>query len=408
MADHRDMTGLLHRRFLTLLVVLFAAAAFTAPLNALLPAYMETALGRPTQFTGRIMGLIMAAAGIWFLVGGALADMLGAKRTLVVGLAAYGVCGSIFLVSWAPLIVGLAVVIGLGFALQTSGAQSYLLGAVHADRMGMGAAMFFVSMNLGSAVGAALLGPLADRLGYPIMGSVMLAGLAVVIVASMIALAGQPAATGPRRTLASMLTGYGDLWSRVAVRWLLATRFLTAATWGMATFAFPYLLYKVTGTNKEPAYFHATSLMLATGAQFGCGRLCDRLGVRWPVRILAMLLIVCFFLTALCVHTRAGLWIGGIAITAVAWSLSTTMPALMRSMTSESQKGRIVGATHVAWAAGMVTGQVGGGWLLDPRFDPAACYFAASVCCAAGAICAWMATRPFPGARLRSRQCPAR
>jgi MFS family permease len=175
----------------------------------------------------------------------------------------------------------------------------------------------------------------------------------------------------------------------------LAIRFLPTCTWGASTVAFPHLLFKTTQTNQEPAFYTAASLIVAAFAQVLTGRLCDRLGLRWPVRLAAVALTLSCFLAALFADTRLGLWTCGIAVSASAWSLSTTMPALMSTMIEPHEKGRIVGAAHLAWAMGMGLGKYGGGLLL--KIGPSAVYFAGCLFCVGAVVCAWAIVRPQTG-----------
>lgn len=390
--ERLEPSDLLTRRFVTLVVVLFAGAAFTSPLGSLLPAYVEEELQYPTWVTGALVAASLLVAGPLFLVGGALADTLGYKRTLLIGLAGSGICGFIFLAFNPAVLFGASVLIGVAFALHTAGAQSYLLGTVAAGRLGIGGALFFISVNLGGALGNVVFGPLADGWGYVTMGWAMVGGIVVIVVAASALLPGiEPPISAQRRTLLQSLTGYGPIVRRSRVRWLLGIRFLPTCMWGAATVAFPYLIFTATDSLSQPAFYTAASLLVATCGQLAIGRLCDHFGRRWPVRASAAAVLVFSLLAAVSASSLVGLWICGIGMTVSAWSLSTTMPGLMSEMSTPQEKGRIVGAAHLAWALGMVSGSAGAGWLL--QFGPSVCYYVGSVCCAGAVVCAW---RIFP------------
>lgn len=385
--------GLWNYRFVSLMAVTFLAAAFTASLTPLLPAYVEEQLQRPPRFTGFLAAMPMFVAGFLFLVGGALADRFGYKRILLLGLAGSGFNGLVFLFASSPLLIGISIFIGAGFALQAVGLQSYLLRATKSSRLGMGSAVFFMGCTLGGALGNLLFGPVADAWGYRAMGSMMVVGMGGVTVASLVLLPEipLPSLSGQARTLRSSFVGYGDLLSRTQVRWLLGVRFLAAFTWGTATFAFPYLLFVHTQVKRQPAFYAAASLAVAACAQILTGRLCDRFSVHWPVRIASVGLLLSCLCTAIWADSIVGLWIFGIAMTASAWSLSTTMPALMHLVSTEHEKGKIVGATHLAWALGMASGQMSSGRLLES--GASACYWVGLIFAIATVICVWRMVR---------------
>lgn len=386
------MVELYHRRFVLLLGVSLAAAVFTAPLTALLPAYVEEQLDLLPRFTGLLAAAQMSVAAALFPIGGALADHVGYKRTLILGLTGGAVSGLVFLVSSSPLLVTAAAVIGAGFALQTVGGQSYLLRVTHGSRLGIGAALFFIGSTLGGSLGSLAIGPMADRWGYRAMGGVMFGGMMMVIVVALLFLPAVPLPdVSRRRTWRSGFAGYGDLLRRSQVRWLLAVRFLPTFTWGMAIVAFPYLLFVHTGTERQPAFYTAASLAVAAAAQVVTGQMVDRFGVLWPMRMTPICLVLSCGCAAIWVDSLFGLWVFGIAMTASVWSLSTTMPALMSTMSTEHEKGRIVGAAHVAWALGMALGGISAGWLLE--LDRSVCYQAGFIFSVATVMCAWHVTR---------------
>ena len=392
-ADTSDTAGLLNRRFVTLLGVMFFAGAFTAPYDALLPAYVKSQLELPPRFTGILSAVPMIVSGVFFVVSGAVADTFGYRRTLLIGIAAWGGCGLVFLTSFPPLLFAAAFFIGCGFAMKTVGSQSYLMRVTASPRLGLGSAFFFIGFTLGGSTGNWVFGQVADEWGYRTTGFAMATGLAVVVVAGLALLPSVGMPVGEqRRTLRAGFAGYGGMLCRSRVRWLLAVRFLPTCAWGAATVAYPYLLFDATRLNQEPANFVAASLVVAACAQIVTGRVCDRFGVRWPIRIAPVAMLVACVLTAASADSIWGLWVFGIMLTASAWSLSTTMPALMNTMSSVHERGRIVGAAHVAWALGMATGRFGAGWLLE--VDHAACYIAGSLFCAATVVCAWMVVRP--------------
>lgn len=378
------------RRFVIPLFVLAIASALVAPFWSLLPAYVEKSLGQPPTITGLLFAVCILTSGVLFLLGGAVADIIGSRRTLLLGFAGLGLSGLFFLVSSLPLLFMLSVVIGVGSAFHVTGSMSYLMRAVSTARLGVGAGVFFVSMTLGMGVGCFVFGPVADRWGYGPMGWAIVAGMSVIVAVGWFALPEVGTTAHEKLSVSDILRGYRAMLGNTKIRWLLAVRFLPTCMWGAASVAFPYLLFVATGKNQTPAFYAATSLVGAAVAQMITGKFCDRFGIPRTVRVVSVLIPITTLLTGIFAGSFVGFWICGIAYTGAAWALSTTMPPLMNSITERKESGRIVGATHVAWAAGMATGQIGAGWLVT--FDPAACYYLGTLLCSASVYCAWRVT----------------
>jgi MFS family permease len=63
------------------------------------------------------------------------------------------------------------------------------------------------------------------------------------------------------------------------------------------------------------------------------------------------------------------------------------MPGLMNDIADEEEKGRIVGAAHLAWSLGMTSGNLGGGWLVEVH--PGLPFYVATAFCALSFLLAW-------------------
>lgn len=375
------------RQFLIPLAILATASALVAPYWALLPAYVEKGLGQPPSLTGALFAISMITSGIFFLFGGAVADSIGSRRTLLIGFGGLGLSGVFFLVSMPALLIALAVAMGIGHTFYITGSMSYLMRAVSTGRLGTGTGVFFVAGTFGMAIGSFICGPFADTWGYRPMGWIMIGGMALIVGAGAFTLPEVGSAHHERGSIAEAMRGYRALLSNRNIRWVLAIRFLPTCMWGAASVAFPYLLFMETGKNQTPAFYATTSLVGAAITQMTTGKLCDHFGIRKTVRMVSVIIPVTTLCTALLADRVLGLWICGILYTGAAWALSTTMPPLMNAVTEKNESGRIVGATHVAWAAGMAIGQLGAGWLVD--LNPSACYYVGTLLCVLSALCAW-------------------
>jgi fucose permease len=75
-----------------------------------------------------------------------------------------------------------------------------------------------------------------------------------------------------------------------------------------------------------------------------------------------------------------GLFVAGTAWTMSAWALSTTMPPLIHELGVGRDDGRLVALMHLLWSAGMLSGTVAAGALVD--WQPAAPFALAALCLA--------------------------
>ena len=387
--ESRSITAdLITRRFLLLLLVLFLGAAMTAPVGSLLPAYVEEELGFDPVFTGTLQAVPILLGGLLCFISGALADWLGYKQTFLLGVVGATVTGLLFLSSQPVALFAISAAIGVSMALHIVGSQSYLLGAVAPASLGLGGAVFFIAYTLGNSAGNLVLGPVAQHYGWDAAAWCMIVGSAAVSCLAVVLLPRVPLPVDrARRTFLAGLKGYGQLVRRDRVVWLLAIRFLPTCLWGAASLAFPLLLFRETETKTNPTGYAATSLAVAACFQILTGRVCDRYGRHWPTRIAAMAVCAFAVLTGAFAHSVLGLWICGIALTASAWSLSTTIPGLMNELVDPSEKGRVVGAAHLAWSLGMALGMVGGGWLLG--HGPSECYYVGAIFAGGAVAAAW-------------------
>ena len=360
------LKALLNRRFVALLLVSFLASFVSSPLySSLLPVYVEAGLSRSPLFSAGLRGLFFMLGGLCSVPAGMLCDAFGIKRVLILGQFGPLLAGAIFLTGDPYLLSALCIGLGMTFGFSSTGGQSYLLGAVPARILGMAAGGYFLSSTLGSAAGNLLAGPIADNLGYERLGVLACATAAGIVVLSLVLLPSLPRPRNAGGSATRSLAGFIDLCRRREVRLLLAIRYLPTSYWGAVTLLIPLLIFRVSGTNTSVTTYSAISLVAACGSQLLTGRLVDRIG-RWrPVVISSSLVAVSAVGLTFTAHTLAGLYIFGIVASVFAWSLSTTMPGILQLTAREGEEGRVVGSAHVAWSAGMLSGSLGGGKLID-------------------------------------------
>ncbi len=357
---------LLNRRFVTQWVISFCSGTLTAPTYSLLAIYVESVLHRPPIFSAGLRAALLVLGGFVAILGGALSDSIGRKQTYLLGLTGPVLSGFVFCSDSPAILLAICVYSGLCWGFQTTASQSYMMDAVSGRSLGFGAAVYFIGFTLGNALGNTVLAPLSDTLGFRTMGGIMVVGMALLFIGTALLLpGGRPEGGESRGGFRRSMGGYRGLFRQKIVLMLMGVRYLPTCYWGVATLLIPLLIFRATGTNTAAAHYTAVSLVIAACFQMAVGRLCDRFGRRRPILIASFAVALSALGAALFARSFAGLYIFGVIGAASAWSLSTTMPGLMNDIAGEEEKGRIVGAAHLAWSFGMTSGNLGGGGLVD-------------------------------------------
>jgi MFS family permease len=394
-----------NRPLVALLAALFAGGVAAAPVKALLAAYVESVLHQPPVLTSTILSVQLAGGGLFALAGGAVSDLVSRRAAVLIGLTTAILGAVLFAVHAPPLLIAVAVLWGIASGFQSTGGQSFLMAAVSRSRLGSASAIYFVSGTASNAVGASLAGMAADRWGFLVVaaGGAGLGLLALLLAARFLpplgADGGRPAApltsaTGRRdirRGLAAWTwKGYADLLGRTDVLALGALRFFPTVASGAASLTFPLLVFRLSHTNTAVGLYGMVSLLAASGAQLLTGRQIDRLtrgaipgvpgGARRLVVPLTAAILVAATSAVLSSGSIAGLFIAGTFWAMGAWALSTTMPPLIHELGDGRDDGRLVAFTHLLWSAGMLTGTLAAGILIDRH--PAAPFLLATVCLA--------------------------
>ena len=354
---------LLNRRFIALLIVSFFSSFVSAPLNTLLPVYVEADLLGTPFFSGGLRAAFLILGGVFAVPAGRLADTWGVKPVYVLGTLGPVLAGIIFFYGDPLLLTALCTGIGISSGFNSAGGQSYLISAAPASVIGIASAGYFLGNTLGAASGNFLSGPIADAFGFQTLGfCITLAGVVLVLMSMLtLPVIPSPESADNGRNLSAFI----QLFRRLDVRLLLGIRYLPTSYWGAVTLLLPLLIFRIAGTSTAATNYSAISLIIAACFQVLTGRLCDRIG-RWrPILVSASLVAISALGLALTAHTLTGIYVFGILATASAWSLSTTMPGLIQLIAREEEKGRVVGAAHLAWSLGMLSGSLGGGKLID-------------------------------------------
>ena len=174
--------------------LVFAAGVAASPTQALLAAYVDGFLRQPPRLTAAVNAIKMACSAIFALVGGVVADRVGRRAALVIGLI-LAISGAFLLVAETPWhLLALAVIAGTSAGFVSTGGQSYLLAVSPAQRLGTATAAYFLGRTASQALGAYAAGLAAAFAGFHAVGWTSGGLLLVVALAALRWLPQEPAA----------------------------------------------------------------------------------------------------------------------------------------------------------------------------------------------------------------------
>ncbi|MGH2980599.1 MAG: MFS transporter, partial [Solirubrobacterales bacterium] len=363
--------------------VVFIDVAFYSAITPLLPDYVDE-LGLSKAAAGLLSAAYAAGTLIGSLPAGFLAARIGPRRTLLAGLlllglssAAFGFANDVVLLDTARFVQGLAG------ALAWAGALSWLIMAAPEGRRGA-----VIGGVLGTAVAGELLGPalgaLASEVGTEgVFSSVLLVTLALSAAIRRIP---EPGLGGRQRL--------GGIWASMSSRPVLrATWYVAApsALFGVVVVLVPLRIDELGGGAGLVAAGFAAGAALETVIAPLAGRVSDRAGRLRPYA--AGMVICAVAIVFVPVGDALGVVIAALIAVAVGAGICFAPALTMLSDSAEAtglHQGFAAGLTNMAWAAGQVTGGVGGGALAGAAGDALPCLLASGWLLAT-AIAAWRA-----------------
>jgi MFS family permease len=174
------------RRFVLLAIIAFLTNIFSAPSSSLTNKYLEDVRGFSSTGVGIFRTVSTAVPGLLgVLIGGRLAEARGRRPVAVIGLAVATAAQMIFFLTGGPLIWVMAAV-----SVFAAGAGGIALGTLDAELFATEVrstsnAYITIFGVMGSAVGFAIAGFLADPLGN-LGRSIALAGVGTLIAALVV------------------------------------------------------------------------------------------------------------------------------------------------------------------------------------------------------------------------------
>ncbi len=336
-----------------------------AAARALLPIYIERDLGMPPAFTSLLVSLETVMGGLISVIAGALADRLGHRLVLVIGILGFSAGLLQYLTGVPWLLVALAVILGLAHGMRSTSGQSYLLTASSRQSVGVATAAYFLGGTIGMAASSAVAGPVVERFGF---GAYALVGLALNLVPAAVTLR-YLRDVRPERPAGDADRGTWNVLMRREV-WLMgALRFSSTAFWGIWSLALPLLMFRATASVLPPALLYGTvGMSLAAVSQFLIGHWSDRAGRTVPIYVVLGLQLVLALVAALAWQSTPVLMMTGIAGVVTGWTMSVLVLGVVRDRTAPLEHGRVVGFVHALWSFGILAGTVIAGTLID--IDP--------------------------------------
>src|SRR3990172_7629840 len=160
-------------------VVLAATMLGTMDSNALVPiiALYAQHVGADLLMTGVIVGLFSAVHAPANLLFGRIADRVGRKLPLEVGLLWDSISLFLYSVATTPLLLALVRVShGIGSGLVGPSSMALIADTSPRERKGRAMGLYGMALALAVVIGFGMAGPIVDRLGYTVLFYVLSPG----------------------------------------------------------------------------------------------------------------------------------------------------------------------------------------------------------------------------------------
>lgn len=354
----------LNRSIVTLLVLQLLGGMILAPHLTFFPLYLND-LGCSTLLIANLVAAKQVAGLVSSLLGGALSDWLGRKRTLLLGVLGILVSSFAFL-SASPVWIGVFGVLGgLGLGLHTLGGQSYLIDAAAPAYLGLTSALYNWGYTLGGVLSSPVAGALLDRWDFEVFGKALVGTSILAIALTQFIL---PRAQGVRQVRQldfRSFFGYREIATRPSVLLLAALRFLPTFYYAMMLLLVPLLLEATGASNTTIAWYATTSYLAASLSQALVGWATDRWGPKLATSLAFSILLASVLGLGLGHTSLWTVFAFGMVGIAAAWSLSTLLPSLVALVTHPEDRGRVLGFIHLGWNLAMIVGSLVGGALFQ-------------------------------------------
>lgn len=376
------------RRLLLLVgAIVFVDLMFYAAITPLLPWYADR-FGLGKTGAGVLEGAYAIGTLLGALPSGWLATRVGSRRTVLIGLAMMSVASVGFAFGRSvELLDAMRFLQGVGGACTWAGGFGWVLGVTPVDERGA---------TIGKAMSAALVGVLLG----PVLGAVARAvgpegpfaavaalGVVLAVAALRISVPAAVAASDVEVADRPLRTALADAPIRLAM--LLVT--IPALVFGTIGVLVPLALDRLGATSVAIAATFVVAAGIEAVAQVVVGRVADRHGRLWPIRVCLASALVSVLLLPL----PEAAWLLAV-VTALASVLTGVLNTPAMALLSDGveaaglEQGFGFALVNLVWAGGQVLGSVAGGALAGATSDAVA-YVALAVVCAATL---WRVARP--------------
>lgn len=344
------------RNFRVFLIITFINGAIVGPFVPFLPVYVQEKLGTSQVFTAGLQTVTLLLGAIFVLFGGAVSDALGPKTSLILGALGTPLAAAVFMTGNHWALVGIAMGRGITQGFGGGGSQTYLVESAPGRRLASATAVYFMGSTLGAAIGSPLAGLVLEVAPFSLLGTIMLATSAPVVLAMLFLLGDVRPPGAARLAMRKVLAGYLSILGRRYVWSLALMQYLRTCFWGAAVLAMPFLIHSITGSKLAVGWFTSVSLICGMVSMFVVGNISDRVGRRRVVLASLTAIGLSSLMLAASVGSVTAMFVSGVVATTAAWTLSGQMTPLAKEVADPGEAGRLVGAILFPHALGMLTG----------------------------------------------------
>lgn len=344
-----------------------------------LPAYL-TSLGGE-DYKGLIISLFTLTAGLSRPFSGKLADRIGRKPVLFLGVLMSFTCGLMypFLATVSGFLL-LRFLHGFSTGFTPTGTSAYVADLVPADKRGEAMGLLGLTSNIGTAIGPAVGSEIATAYSLDAM---FYCGAAFGLL-SMLVLLGLPETIAqPERFKWNLLYIRRHEIIEPKVLKASSVMFLSIFALGAILTVIPDFSEYVGLRNKGIffTYYTLSSLLVRILA----GRASDRYG-RIIVLKVAMLMYFSALLFISFAHSANALLFGAVLYGLAAGMSAPTIFALTIDLSDDRFRGRALATLYIALEAGIGLGALVAGWVFANQYDNLPKVFWLSAALAFGAL----------------------
>jgi len=354
------------RRFWTLFGVQLVVASGFGAAMPFVSIYMHTKLGASMTLVGVIMLFSAVVAAVGRIVGGEMADRLGRRPVIVVGMAArviaFALMAYVVHIGAPVLAVGAAfMLVRLCGAMVRPALAAMVADVVEPEQRIEAYALFRIGQNAGWAMGPAIGGALVATSFASVF--LLTTGASLIGLLLMVFLTTESIRVSEtsRFSILRVLDVARDLRFLVFCAWCI----LLYIVMGQFASTFAVFSTEVVGVSAgQLGWLFTINGVVVVLFQWPAARLANRIGIRWGL-VLGCLLYAAGYLTVGFAPTFAFLIGSMVVITWGEVTFSPTSMAAVANMAPAARVGRYMGFFGLTEALGWSLGPAIGGVLFD-------------------------------------------